>query len=448
MNKPFGKNLDRLYELFHEGHSRLREDLLASLPDRDAIEKQTRRDGIEEETSQDLCGPASGGNIMVSRIVKIAAAVVAATILIGVGHFAGSRHTSGVAFGEVLAQLHNSTYTFDLTTIADGQTSEAGKGMVKQPGRLRVDDPSGQFSSIADLTTGKHRLLFHKQKAMMMEIPNMPDGPGPFAIFSRPVESLWNLQDGTEKSLGEKEIDGQPAVGFEVHEEASEYGCNTVVWAHKDSGRPIRVEMHLYDPNDRSQSMTLAMSHFNLDVELDEGLFSLEPPAGYTAAYQKTLAETTSNTSATPEGEKIEQALRLWADGTNDKAIETLLSVDWTKPIAFSPKTYLFVMTEKAFIALKPEDQQRVMDEAGQTASQLRKLVSDICDLARTERSSRNYAKAETCLKATLNVTDLLKTLAGKVAASQGPGPQADPVCSHCGLKRNQMPAELDKLFK
>jgi hypothetical protein len=241
-----------------------------------------------------------------------------------------------------------------------------------------------------------------------MEIPNMPDGAGPFAMLGRPVESLWNLQDGTEKSLGEKEIDGQSAVGFEVRQDAPEYGCDVIVWAQKDSGRPIRVEMHLYDPKDRSQSVTMVMSHFNLDVELDEGLFSLEPPAGYTAAYQKTLAQTTSNTAATPEGEKIEQALRLWTDGNRDKAIETLLSVDWTQPIAFSPKTYLFAMTEKAFIALKQEDQQRVLDEAGETAGQLRRLVSAICDLARAERSNRNYAKAETCLKTTLNVGKII----------------------------------------
>jgi len=424
MKKPLGKNLDRLYESFREDHSRLREELLASLPDRDADDKGTDWDGIEEETSRGPRGPASGGRIMVGRIVKIAAAVVAATIVIGVvGHFAGSRHTSGVAFGEVLAQIHNSTYTFDLTTIADGQTSKAGKGMVKQPGRLRVDDPSGQVSSITDLATGKHRLLFHKQKAMMMEIPNMPNEAGPFDMLGRPVESLWNLKDGTEKSLGEKEIDGEPAVGFEVQGDTEEYGCDTIVWAHKDSGRPVRVEMHMYDPNDRSQSMTIVMSHFNLAVELDEGLFSLEPPAGYTAAYQKTLAETTANTSATPEGEKIEQALRLWAEGNSDKAIETLLSVDWTKPIAFSPKTYLFIMTEKEFIALKPDDQQRVLDEAGQTASQLRRLMTAIWDLARAERSNRNYARAEMCLKATLNVGKIISDNREGILAFQLLGP-------------------------
>lgn len=342
---------------------------------------------------------------MLNRIAKIAAAVVAATIVIGViGHFAGSKPTSALAFGDVLSQICNSTYTFALTVIGEGQTSAAGKGMVKQPGRLRVDDPSGQTSSIADLTTGQHRLLFHRQKAIFMEIPNTPEGPGPFAMLSEPVERLWNLQDGTEKPLGEKEIDGQPAVGFEVRQDTPEYACSIIVWAHKESGRPIRVEMNLHNPQDRSESVTMVMDRFNLDVELEEELFSLEPPAGYTAAYQKTLDETLADAPASAEGEKIEQALRLWTDGDADKAIETLLSVDWTKPMVFSPKAYLFSITEKGFVALKPDDQQQVLQETSETAGQLRKLVSAVWDLARAERSNRSYARAETCLQTALSV--------------------------------------------
>jgi len=349
---------------------------------------------------------------MVSRIVKIAAAVVAATVIIGVvSHFAGSRHSSGVAFGEVLAHIRNSTYTFDLTTITDGQTAGACKGMVRQPGRTRIDAPSLEVSSIADLTTGRCLLLFHRQKAAMTAVPHTEESaeePGPFAMLARPVDSLWNLQDGTEKALGGKEVEGQPAVGFEVHQDTPEYECRIVVWAHRDSGRPIRVEVNLYNPQDHSQSIAMVMSHFDLDVELDESLFSLEPPAGYTAAHQKTLDETIADTPATPEGEKIERALRLWADGNKDKAIETLLSVDWTKPMAFSPNAYLFAMTEKAYIALKSEDQQRVLQAGTETARQVRDLVRAVWDRARAERSSRNYTQAEASLKAMLNLGKML----------------------------------------
>ncbi len=351
---------------------------------------------------------------MLSRIVKIAAAIVAATVIAGtIGHLAGSKHPSGVAFGQVLAQIRNSTYTFDIATTVAGQTAGTGKGMVRQPGRIRIDDPAGRVSSIVDLATSRHVLLFHAQKAVMMDIPpaereKLPDGPGPFAMFSRPVERLWNLQDGTEKPLGEKEIDGRPAVGFEVQQEDAEYRCRIVVWAHKDSFRPIQVEMDLCNPQDRSQSVTMVMNHFDLEVELAEELFSLEPPAGYTVAHEKTLHETVVDEPATPQGEKIEQTLQLWTAGNKDKAIETLLSVDWTQPMAFSPKGYLFVLTEKGFIALKAEDQNRVRQEAMEMATRLRDLVRAIWDMSRTERSNRDYTRVEAHLTAALNLGRLL----------------------------------------
>ncbi len=315
---------------------------------------------------------------MLNRIVKIAAAVILATAAIGViRHFAGSGRTSGLALGEVLAYIHNSTYTFDVT-IADGQAGGVAKGMVRQPGRTRIDSPSTGVSSITDLNTGQCVWLFHKLKAVSPASPQQGKsvaGPSPFSMLGRPVENLWNLKDGTEKSLGEREVDGQPAVGFEVRQNTTGCDCRIVVWAGKDSGRPIRVETTLQNPQNDSQSVTIVLNHFNLDAELDEGLFSLEPPPGYTLAYQKTLDETVTNSAVTPEGEKIEQALQLWSDGNKGKAIATLVSVDWTKAITFSPRGYLFAMTEKEFVALKRDDQTRVISEVSKAATPLRELV-------------------------------------------------------------------------
>ncbi|GAI07093.1 unnamed protein product, partial [marine sediment metagenome] len=271
-----------------------------------------------------------------------------------------------VAFGEVLRHIQNSSYTFDLATVIEGEVSPTVKGMVLRPGKLRIDAPQamGGVSTIADISTKKYLLLFHGQKAAMTEIPgakSVSEEASPFVLFLRPVENLWNLRDGTEKSLGEKEIDGQPAVGFQVQQDDQSYHCDIIVWAHAEKGTPIRVEMTISNPDDRSQSMTLVMSRFDLDVELSEELFSLEVPTGYTPAYQKGLDEITVETEATAEAEKIERSLLLWSQNKKDEAVETLLSVDWTKPIAFSEKTYLFSLTEKGYVALKPEDQQQVM---------------------------------------------------------------------------------------
>ena len=410
MKTTLEKQLEDVYQIFNKDHARLREDLLGSV-----FEPATE---YEPTYLPERTGPPFGGRIMNSRVIKVAASIIFVGLIIGVvKFFGGSTTSSSVAFGEVLRHIQNSSYTFDLATVIEGEVSPTvNKGMVLRPGKFRIDAPQimGGVSTIADISTKKSLILFHGQKTAMTmtEIPgakSVSDEAGPLVLFLRPVENLWNLRDGTEKFLGEKEIDGQPAVGFQVQQEGKDYQCEIVVWAHAETGRPVRVEITIYNPEDSSQSIKMVMNRFDLDAELDEELFSLEPPEGYTMAYQKTLEETIIDTESTPEAEKIERSFALWSQDKKDEAVETLLSVDWTKPIEFSEKMYLFSLTEKGYVALKPEDQQQVMKEIMEIlSSQLRGLVREIWNLARTARSSRNYNKAELCLETSLNLGRLI----------------------------------------
>jgi len=406
MKTALDNDLNKVHEVFNQDHKRLRETLMASLLKRPKQGEQTSRAAHIRVFI--------GDTIMKSRMIKIAAAVVIIiAVMIGINQFGGSVDGTSVAFGEVLRHIQNSSYTFDLATVAEGEVSPTVKGMVLRPGKLRIDAPQvmGGVSTIADISTKKYLLLFHGQKAAMTEIPgaeSASDGGSFFAFFMSPVENLWNLRDGTEKSLGEKEIEGQPAVGFQVQQEGKDYQCEIVVWAHAETGRPIRVEITIYNPEDRSQSTTMVMSRFDLDAELNEELFSLEPPEGYTMAYQKTLEETITATESTPQAQKIEQSIALWSEGKEDEAVETLLSVDWTEPIQFSDKMYLFSLTEKGYVALKLQDQQRLMNEISETLAQIRGLIRELWNVARTSRSSRDYQKAELCLETSLNLGKLI----------------------------------------
>ncbi|MFQ6036271.1 MAG: hypothetical protein ACE5NM_10575, partial [Sedimentisphaerales bacterium] len=161
------------------------------------------------------------------------------------------------------------------------------------------------------------------------------------------------------------------------------------------------------------------MRKFNLDVELDEELFSLEPPPGYTLAYQKTLQETMTTTESSPEAKKIERGLTLWSNGEEDESVQTLLSVDWTKPIEFSDRMYLFSLTEKGYIAIKLQDQQQVMKEMLETAKQLRGPVRKLWEMAQTARSNKDYRKAELCLETALNLGKLINRNPEGVAVAQ-----------------------------
>ncbi len=421
MKTTLEKQLEKVYQIFNKDHARLREDLLGSV-----FEPATE---YEPTYLPERTGPLFGGRIMTSRTIKVAAGIIFVGLIIAVVKFFGGSTTStSVAFGEVLRQIQNSSYTFDLATVAEGEVSPAVKGMVLRPGKLRIDASQvmGGVSTIADISTKKYLLLFHGQKTAMTEIPGakiVPEEAGPFVLFLRPVENLWNLRDGKEKSLGEKEIDGQPAVGFQVQQESKDYQCEIVVWAHAETGSPIRVEITIYNPQDSSQSMTMVMSRFDLNAELSEELFSLEVPTGYTLAYQKELDEITVETEATAEAEKIERSFALWSQDKKDEAVETLLSVDWTKPIEFSEKMYLFSLTEKGYVALKMEDQQQVMKEIMEIlSSQLRGLVREIWNLAQTARSSRNYNKAELCLETSLNLGRLINRNPEGILVAQSVG--------------------------
>jgi hypothetical protein len=234
-------------------------------------------------------GPNIGRNIMRSRMIKLTvAAVIIIAIFVGISHFGGSIDGTSVAFGEVLQQIRNSSYNFELTTIGD-VVDKTYHGMILQSEGLRIDDPEDGVSSITNFNAGQVLVLLHRNKIAITEFPdteNLVDS-GPFAFFLNSIENLWNLKDGTENSLGAKEIDGQPAVGFEVHQKGEDFISDVIIWAHKETGAPIQVEITLHDP-ENIHSVTMIMSKFDLNAKLDKELFSAKPPIGYkVTTYQK-----------------------------------------------------------------------------------------------------------------------------------------------------------------
>jgi outer membrane lipoprotein-sorting protein len=82
-------------------------------------------------------------------------------------------------------------------------------------------------------------------------------------------------------SLGEKEIDGRRAVGFRICGD----GCPAIdLWGDPETGLPIRVEG---TTGTIDGTIKATLSDFEFNVDLDESLFSVEPPAGYTVRNEK-----------------------------------------------------------------------------------------------------------------------------------------------------------------
>lgn len=400
------------------------EKLLSSLRFDDKPDPN-HRDRLEKELLHTLNKPEPrtiniGRIIMKSKITKLtAAAVVIAAVFIGINQFGGPINGSSLAFGEVLGYIQKYSYTFDLSvdTVTEKQDSITFtmKAMVWELGRMRVDFAKGyigEISSITDLNAGKTILLFHQNKAAVIKKDsylNKNTGAGSIVSFcNKPIENLWNVRNGTEEELGEKDTNGQKVTGFRVFQKDRYFEYDITIWAESETGIPHLVEV-IAQPFDESYpSIIWTMENFNLDAELDKELFSLDLPDGYTLAYQEDLEKLEVETEPSAESEKIVKMLELWKQGKNNKAIELLLEIDWTKEIEFGKETYIFSITEKGYIALKAEDQKEVMEEIMTVASTMRKIAKEALALGRVSVKGQNYEGAERYFDAALQLGKLL----------------------------------------
>ena len=78
----------------------------------------------------------------------------------------------------------------------------------------------------------------------------------------------------TVESLGEQQLDGRKVVGFRFTSQRSPM----TVWADPGTSFPVRIQATMVGP----PQTKVAMWNYELNVELDESLFSLSVPDGYT----------------------------------------------------------------------------------------------------------------------------------------------------------------------
>jgi hypothetical protein len=269
------------------------------------------------------------------------------------------------------------------------------------------------MTSITNFNTGKSLLLFHQNKSAVKKqepVLNKNSGAGwMVSIFTKPVENLWNLRDGNEEDLGEKEIDGRKVAGFRVLQEDQYFEYDLTIWAGTKEGFPYIVEAIAKPSVDNSYpTIKWTMRDFEIDVEFDEKSFSLELPDGYTLAYQEDLENIETVSEPSEESEKIVKMLKLWSLGRKDESVECLLSVDWSKQITFGKEPYIFSLTENGYISLKAEDQKQVMQEIMASASNIRKIVKKSLAQGKAALSNQDYESAEKYFNAAFELGKLL----------------------------------------
>ncbi|MFO0180870.1 MAG: LolA family protein [bacterium] len=152
-----------------------------------------------------------------------------------------------------------------------------------------------KFVMIEDFSQGKSLTLVPASKTatLITSAKNgkdkTPESGGLFTLF-RLFQLVKEKPGAVEhESLGEKEIDGRKVVGFHI----SSQPHDLILWGDPKTGLPVRIEM----TSGMEGSVKTTFSDFVFNVDTDESLFSLEPPAGYTVRNAKT--------DHSPEEEKV-----------------------------------------------------------------------------------------------------------------------------------------------
>jgi outer membrane lipoprotein-sorting protein len=117
--------------------------------------------------------------------------------------------------------------------------------------------------------------------AIVIDLKNKPPGmEGPFGHTFQDLRELaaeaQSGKRGKVERLGVKTVDGQTAEGFRIQLGSTE----ATIWAAPKTLLPVRVEYRYSNPTNPGGSTV--MTDFRVNVPLDESLFSLDVPPGYT----------------------------------------------------------------------------------------------------------------------------------------------------------------------
>ncbi len=229
--------------------------------------------------------------IMRSPVSRIAAAAIFVLAITGVAMWFQGGGRAAFAFADFAARiLEAKTVKCKMTIEMKGPPARTitSEVMTLDGARMRqvteLPDKS-KVVMIEDLSQGKSLTLVPASKTATVltstrnRKDKTPEYGGLFTIF-RLFQLVEEKPGAVEhESLGEKEIDGRKVVGFRI----SSQPHDLILWGDPKTGLPVRVEMTM--GIEGSQKVTF--SDFVFNVDMDESLFSVEPPAGYTVRNEK-----------------------------------------------------------------------------------------------------------------------------------------------------------------
>ncbi len=284
----------------------------------EAVEMLTSRTDVRKSATT---RPFNIGKIiMKSPITRLAAGVVIITAVLIAIHF----WESPIVFADVVKPILTARTVVFNVIMSEGEDVTVTR--VMNMGRQRVrgevlsaDGETAQVIIITDYDTSQMLQLIPKQKtAVLIELKEIPETEKPENVLETMRNIITELQNDPNVSvepLGEKEIGGQIAKGFR----ATGPDVELTVWADPQTALPIRLEQ-------KWRQMQFVCTDFEFDVELDETLFSMKIPEGYSALEKGELPIASSTE------QDLIKTLRIWAevilDGTFPRDLSGEVYVD------------------------------------------------------------------------------------------------------------------------
>ena len=231
---------------------------------------------------------ATGRRFLERLVAMIVQYRVAAAVLIGLGLMAlylmspiFSTLGTSVAFADVANKLKSvRTLVYNSTVTLPGKPPQTTRNFLADQGRLRMEHPG----DIVTIWSGKTALTLNRplKIAMRLDFDSAVHQAQPNLM-----ESLRSLGQSQGEPIGEKTIDGIETHGFRIENIAGNRtalgGQTMTIWADNKTALPVRVEAVYSTPEG---DVSVVMDDFEIDPPLDESLFSMEVPQGYTLSTQ------------------------------------------------------------------------------------------------------------------------------------------------------------------
>jgi hypothetical protein len=265
-----------------------------------------------------------GRLIMKSKTGKIGVAAVILIVILTTIHFWGSPMES-MAWADVVRPILTAhTVVFNARSL-EGENLPMTRIMSMGTQRVRheilsADGKTVQMIVIGDYESSQMLTLTPKQKiAALIDIKGLSEKPENFVeIMRNLITELQHDPDVSIESLGEKEIAGRMAQGFRATDPE---GNELMIWANPQTSLPIRMEL-------KWRQIHSEFTDFEFDVALDESLFSMDIPEGY-STMSKSILSLLPLDGGTEQD--LVETLRLWAEEIRNGVF----------PKDFSPQAYI-----------------------------------------------------------------------------------------------------------